>query len=61
MTGEKKCPCEEVFCVETPLATVLCIDDEPNILALRDALLRMAGYKVHVCDRRRDRLGDISP
>jgi len=27
---------------------VLCVDDEPNILAVRSALLGMAGYKVHV-------------
>jgi len=29
-------------------ATVLCVDDEPNILALRSALLGRAGYRVHV-------------
>jgi len=34
--------------VTRPSATVLCVDDEPNILALRDGLLSMAGYKVHV-------------
>lgn len=32
----------------TRRCTILCVDDEPNILSLRSALLGMAGYKVHV-------------
>jgi DNA-binding response OmpR family regulator len=32
----------------TRRSAILCVDDEPNILALRSALLGMAGYKVHV-------------
>ena len=31
-------------------ATVLCIDDEPNVLILRRTLLGDAGYTVHVAE-----------
>src|SRR4051812_49907238 len=39
--------CKEGF-VRRRSATVLCVDDEPNILTLRSAILAMAGYEVHV-------------
>jgi len=32
----------------TRRSAILCVDDEPNILALRSQLLGIAGYKVHV-------------
>src|SRR4051812_16626229 len=42
------CPgCKEGSFV-TRRSAILCVDDEPNILALRSALLGMAGYKVHI-------------
>jgi len=30
--------------------SVLCVDDEPNVLVLRRTLLANAGYKVHVAE-----------
>jgi CheY-like chemotaxis protein len=30
--------------------SILCVDDEPNVLALRRALLGNAGYKVHIAE-----------
>jgi CheY-like chemotaxis protein len=34
----------------SPAATVLVVDDEPNILDLLSAALRMSGFEVHAAD-----------
>ena len=33
-----------------PKASILCVDDEPNVLVLRRTLLGKAGYKVHLAE-----------
>src|ERR1700759_1920567 len=49
-----------VKCVERVVAKILCVDDDPEVIALKKIILEQAGYEVTTCISAEDAIREIS-
>jgi DNA-binding response OmpR family regulator len=46
-------------CVENFVARILCVDDDPDVIALKRSILEQAGYEVTTCISAEDAIREI--